>query len=88
MDKSLVEHFDEPAMNLCLYGFLCIFGLPTDLMTVFHVGLYCTGNRYLKHFKVIYQVRRISMYVMQAQILTRSVIYLKLSYPSLLVNLF
>ena len=25
MDKSLVEHFDEPAMNLCFYRFLCIF---------------------------------------------------------------
>ena len=21
IDKGLVEHFDEPAMNLCLYGF-------------------------------------------------------------------
>ena len=27
MDKGLVEHFDVPAMNLCLYGFLCIFGI-------------------------------------------------------------
>ena len=27
IDKGLVEHFDEPAMNLCLYGFLCIFGI-------------------------------------------------------------
>ena len=23
----MVEHLDEPAMNLCLYGFLCIFGI-------------------------------------------------------------
>ena len=22
-----MEHFDEPAMNLCLYGFLCILGI-------------------------------------------------------------
>ena len=22
-----MEHFDEPAMNLCLCGFLCIFGI-------------------------------------------------------------
>ena len=22
-----MEHLDEPAMNLCLYGFLCIFGI-------------------------------------------------------------
>ena len=27
IDKGLVEHLDEPAMNLCLYGFLCIFGI-------------------------------------------------------------
>ena len=27
MDRCLVEHLDEPAMNLCLYGFLCIFGI-------------------------------------------------------------
>ena len=27
MDRGLVEHLDEPAMNLCLYGFLCIFGI-------------------------------------------------------------
>ena len=27
MDRGLREHFDEPAMNLCLYGFLCIFGI-------------------------------------------------------------
>ena len=27
MDKGLVEHFDEPAMNLCLYGLLCNFGI-------------------------------------------------------------
>ena len=27
MDRGLVEHSDEPAMNLCLYGFLCIFGI-------------------------------------------------------------
>ena len=27
IDKGLEEHFDEPAMNLCLYGFLCIFGI-------------------------------------------------------------
>ena len=26
-DRGLVEHLDEPAMNLCLYGFLCIFGI-------------------------------------------------------------
>ena len=25
MDSGLVEHLDEPAMNLCLYGFLYIF---------------------------------------------------------------
>ena len=22
-----MEHLDEPAMNLCLYGFVCIFGI-------------------------------------------------------------
>ena len=27
MNRGLVEHLDEPAMNLCLYGFLCIFGI-------------------------------------------------------------
>ena len=27
IDRGLVEHLDEPAMNLCLYGFLCIFGI-------------------------------------------------------------
>ena len=27
MDRGLVEHLDETAMNLCLYGFLCIFGI-------------------------------------------------------------
>ena len=27
MDRGLVEHLDELAMNLCLYGFLCIFGI-------------------------------------------------------------
>ena len=27
MDRGLVEHLDEPAMNLCLYGFLCFFGI-------------------------------------------------------------
>ena len=27
MDRGLVEHLDEPAMNLFLYGFLCIFGI-------------------------------------------------------------
>ena len=27
MERGLVEHLDEPAMNLCLYGFLCIFGI-------------------------------------------------------------
>ena len=27
MDRGLVEHLDEPEMNLCLYGFLCIFGI-------------------------------------------------------------
>ena len=27
MDRGLVEHFDELAMNLGLYGFLCIFGI-------------------------------------------------------------
>ena len=27
LDRGLVEHLDEPAMNLCLYGFLCIFGI-------------------------------------------------------------
>ena len=27
IDRSLVEHLDEPAINLCLYGFLCIFGI-------------------------------------------------------------
>ena len=26
MDRGLVQHMDEPAINLCLYGFLCIFG--------------------------------------------------------------
>ena len=25
MDRGLVEHLDEPAIILCLYGFLCIF---------------------------------------------------------------
>ena len=25
MDRGLVEHLDEPEMNLCLYGFVCIF---------------------------------------------------------------
>ena len=27
MDRGLVEHLDEPAMNVCLYGFLYIFGI-------------------------------------------------------------
>ena len=27
MDRCLVEHLDEPTKNLCLYGFLCIFGI-------------------------------------------------------------
>ena len=27
IDKGLVEHLDEPPMNLCLYGVLCIFGI-------------------------------------------------------------
>ena len=27
MDRCLVEHLDEPAVNLCLYGVLCIFGI-------------------------------------------------------------
>ena len=27
IDRGLVEHLDEPAMNLCLYGFLFIFGI-------------------------------------------------------------
>ena len=27
MDRGLQEHLDEPAMNPCLYGFLCIFGI-------------------------------------------------------------
>ena len=27
LDRGLVEHLDEPAMNLCLYGSLCIFGI-------------------------------------------------------------
>ena len=27
IDKDLVEHLDEPAINLCLYGFSCIFGI-------------------------------------------------------------
>ena len=27
MDRGLVEHLAEPAMNRCLYGFLCIFGI-------------------------------------------------------------
>ena len=27
MDRGLVEHLDEPAINMCLYGFLCIFGI-------------------------------------------------------------
>ena len=27
MDRGLVEHLDEPAMTLCLYGFLCVFGI-------------------------------------------------------------
>ena len=38
MDKGLVEHFDEPAMNLCLYGLLCIFGIQyvrqIELLTI------------------------------------------------------
>ena len=27
MDRWLVDHLGEPAMNLWLYGFLCIFGI-------------------------------------------------------------
>ena len=27
MDRGLVEHLEEQAMNWCLYGFLCIFGI-------------------------------------------------------------
>ena len=27
MDRGLVEHLDEPTMSLCLYAFLCIFGI-------------------------------------------------------------
>ena len=27
MDRGLGEHLDEMAMNLCLFGFLCIFGI-------------------------------------------------------------
>ena len=27
MDRGSVEHLDEPAMNLCLYGLMCIFGI-------------------------------------------------------------
>ena len=27
MERGLVEHLDEPAISLCLYGFLCIFGI-------------------------------------------------------------
>ena len=26
-DRDLVEHLDKPAMNMCLYGFLCIVGI-------------------------------------------------------------
>ena len=31
MDKGLVKHFDEPEMNLCLYGVLCIFGIQYNM---------------------------------------------------------
>ena len=37
MDKGLVEHFNEPAMNLCLYGFLsniCVIGGFHDVIDV------------------------------------------------------
>ena len=27
IDRDLVKLLDEPAMNLCLYGFFCIFGI-------------------------------------------------------------
>ena len=27
IDTDLVEHFEEPAMKRCLYGFLCILGM-------------------------------------------------------------
>ena len=27
VDRGLVEHLDKPAINLCLYGILCIFGI-------------------------------------------------------------
>ena len=37
MDKDLVEHFDEPAMNLCLYGFLCIFGIQSMSLLSFSI---------------------------------------------------
>ena len=30
--KGLVEHLDEKAINLCLYGFLCIFEIHYKYM--------------------------------------------------------
>ena len=34
MDKGFVEHFDEPAMNLCLYGFLFLMKVEQEVQIV------------------------------------------------------
>ena len=33
MDRGLVENLDETAMNLCFFGFLCIFGIQYVCIT-------------------------------------------------------
>ena len=41
MDRGLVEHLDEPAMNLCLYGFLesniCMANLAHRHLSLLHM---------------------------------------------------
>ena len=63
-----MEHFDEPAMNLCLYGFLCIIGINNskgitaavlsrlDHIKLTTIGLFCSYS----YECFILRVRRIS----------------------------
>ena len=54
MDRGLVEHLDEPAMNLCLlvYGFSCIFEIQYIYYLLRIVDFSIHAKKYYPHSPV------------------------------------
>ena len=97
MDKGLVEHFDEPAMNLCLYGFLCIFGIQYNIRQIelLTICLYSEGSedRFVvdQHFlsrKICQIVCRVSRKWMESKFLDQDVDVVSLANKGIVIGFF